>query len=219
MAIELRKEGDKHRIDLAKRTDASKPFNSEIIINLDWSKGGSNLLGMIKSALSGGAIDLDLGCFIELRDGSQWCLDGLQFSHGRGGRRDQQTRQGCYTQKPFVWHNGDDRGGSSMSGENISVNPAQIGSIKRMLVYTFIYEGVARWSQTNAVAKVIVPGVETVEVKMGQQTSDRKFCAIASLDFGTDNSITVQKLVTFFNGHDDCARAYGWNFRFTPGTK
>lgn len=91
MAIELRKTGDKHRINLEK----TKAFPGEIKINLDWSKGG------FMKKLFGGAIDLDLGCFYELKDGTKMLIDGLQFSHGRGGRRDQVTRQGCYTQKPF----------------------------------------------------------------------------------------------------------------------
>lgn len=212
MAIELKKGGDTHRIDLTKRTGSN--LNGEIIINLDWSKGKSGFLGMFKSA-----IDLDLGCFYEMRDGTKMLIDGVQFSHGRGGSRERQTRQGCYTQPPYIWHNGDDRGGGSQSGENISVNPAGVNDIKRIIVYTFIYDGAARWAETDAVVKVSVPGTESVEVKMGQQSSDKKFCAIAELDFNGDNSITVKKLVTFHNGHADCDRAYGWGFNYTAGSK
>lgn len=212
MAIELKKGGDTHRIDLTKRTESV--LAGEITINLDWSKGKGGFLGIFKTA-----IDLDLGCFYEMRDGRKMLIDGLQFSHGRGGSKDQQTRQGCYTMPPYIWHNGDDRGTSSQSGENISVNPAGVNDIKRIIVYTFIFEGAARWAETNAVVKVIVPGVETVEVKMGQQTSDKRFCAIAQLDFNGDSSITVKKLVTFHNSHSDCDKAYGWGFNYSPGSK
>lgn len=210
MAIELKKGGDTHRIDLTKRTGSN--LNGEITINLDWSDGKSGSLGIFKNA-----IDLDLGCFYEMRDGSKMLIDGVQFSHGRGGNRDQQTRQGCYTKSPYIWHYGDVRSGGS--GETISVNPAGVNEIKRIIVYTFIYEGVARWAETDAVVKVTVPGVETVEVKMGQQNSDKKFCAIAQLDFNGDNSITVKKLVTFHNGHADCDKTYGWGFNYSPGSK
>lgn len=210
MAIELKKGGDTHRIDLTKRTGSN--LNGEITINLDWSDGKSGIFGMFKNA-----IDLDLGCFYEMRDGSKMLIDGVQFSHGRGGNRDQQTRQGCYTKAPYIWHYGDVRSGGS--GETISVNPVGVNEIKRIIVYTFIYDGVARWAETDAVVKVTVPGVETVEVKMGQQNSDKKFCAIAQLDFNGDNSITVKKLVTFHNTHTDCDRAYGWGFNYTVGSK
>ena len=105
MAIILEKNGDQHRINLEKTPNISK----EIVINLDWSKGGffKNLFGV--------AIDLDLGCFYELRNGKKMLIDGLQFSHGRGGDRHHVTRQGCYDRSPYIWHQGDDRGGSGES--------------------------------------------------------------------------------------------------------
>lgn len=210
MAIELKKSGDKHRIDLSKGGSAS---GKEIKINLDWSKGG---------ALNGsadGAIDLDLGCFYELRDGKRMLIDGLQFSHGRGGSKDSQTRQGCYTKSPYIWHQGDDRGASDESGETILVNPQGISNIKRIIVYTFIFQGVAKWDETDAVVKVSVPGNEDVIVKMGAQSSNKRFCAIASIEVGTDNSMEVQKLVTFHDNHSDCDRQYGWGFKYAPGSK
>lgn len=209
MAIVLEKSGDKHRINLTKVT--STP--GEIKINLDWSKGG------FFKRMFGGDMDLDLGCFYELRDGTKMLIDGLQFSHGRGGPRDKQTRQGCYTKAPYIWHKGDDRGGSSESGETILVNPTHISEIKRIIVYTFIYEGAAKWADTNAVVKVSVPGCEDVIVQMGQQSSLKKFCAIASIETGNDNTMTVQKLITFHDGHADCDRRYGWGFNYSPGSK
>lgn len=210
MAIVLEKSGDQHRINLEK---GSSSFSGEIVINLDWSKGG------FLKQMFGNPVDLDLGCFYELRDGSKMLIDGLQFSHNRGGNRHQVTRQGCYDQKPFIWHQGDDRGGGSSSGETILVNPKGVNDIKRIVVYTFIFEGVAKWAETNAVVKVKVPGNEDIIVEMGQHSSNKRFCAIAELDFGGDNSITVKKLVTFHDSHSDCDRQYGWGFNYKPGSK
>ena len=211
MAIILEKGGDTHRINLEKRE--GKPVLGEIVINLDWNKGG-----FLKS-LFGGAVDLDLGCFYELRNGQKMLTDGLQFSHNRGGDRHHVTRQGCYDKAPYIWHQGDDRGGGSSSGETIYVNPAGINEIRRIVVYTFIYEGVAKWTDTNAVVKVTVPGNEDVVVEMGHQITNKKFCAIAQLDFAGDNSILVKKLVTFHDGHRDCDKTYGWGFNYSPGSK
>lgn len=206
MAIILEKGGDTHRINLEKREN--KSLAGEIIINLDWNKGG------FFKGLFGKAVDLDLGCFYELRNGQKSLIDGLQFSHGRGG-----DRQGCYDNEPYIWHQGDDRGGGSSSGEVILVNPTGVNEIKRIIVYTFIYEGVAKWSETNAIIKIKVPGYEDVVVEMGQQFSNKKFCAIAELNFGSDNSITVKKLVTFHDGHSGCDKQYGWGFNYSPGSK
>ena len=154
-----------------------------------------------------------------MRDGKKMLIDGLQFSHGRGGDRHHVTRQGCYDHAPYIWHQGDDRGGGASSGEIILVNPNGVSQIKRIIVYTFIYEGVAKWSETNAVVKVKIPGSDDVIVKMGQQSSTKRFCAIAQLDFGTDNSITVKKLVTFHDSHSDCDKVYSWGFNYSPGSK
>lgn len=211
MAIILEKGGDTHRINLEK--PSGRPLTGEIVINLDWNKGG-----FFKN-LFGNAVDLDLGCFYEMRDGKKMLIDGLQFSHGRGGDRHHVTRQGCYDHAPYIWHQGDDRGGGASSGEIILVNPNGVSQIKRIIVYTFIYEGVARWSETNAVVKVKIPGSDDVIVKMGQQSSTNRFCAIAQLDFGTDNSITVKKLVTFHDSHSDCDKVYSWGFNYSPGSK
>ncbi|WP_302616325.1 hypothetical protein [uncultured Muribaculum sp.] len=114
---------------------------------------------------------------------------------------------------------GDDRGGNAESGETILVNPAGASNIRRIIVYTFIYEGAAQWAQTDAVVKVSVPGNEDIIVKMGEQSSNKRFCAIASIEIGDDNSLEVQKLVTFHDGHSDCDRRYGWGFNYAPGSK
>ena len=199
MAIILEKGGDTHRINLEK--PSGRPLTGEIVINLDWNKGG-----FFKN-LFGNAV------------GKKMLIDGLQFSHGRGGDRHHVTRQGCYDHAPYIWHQGDDRGGGASSGEIILVNPNGVSQIKRIIVYTFIYEGVAKWSETNAVVKVKIPGSDDVIVKMGQQSSTKRFCAIAQLDFGTDNSITVKKLVTFHDSHSDCDKVYSWGFNYSPGSK
>lgn len=211
MAIILEKSGDSHRINLEK--GGSALAQGEIIIHLDWSRGG-----FLKSLL-GKSIDLDLGCFYEIRDGKKSLIDGLQFSHGRGGDRHQVSRQGCYDKPPYIWHQGDDRGGGSSSGEIILVNPIGVSSIRRIVVYTFIYEGVAKWSETNAVVKVKAPNNEEIVVEMGQQSSKKPFCAIAQLDFETDGSMLVKKLVTFHDGHSDCDKTYGWGFQYSEGSK
>lgn len=211
MPIVLEKSGESHRINLEK--PSGRAFSGEIVINLDWNKGG-----FLKS-IFGKAVDLDLGCFYEMRNGQKMVIDGLQFSHGRGGDRHHVTLQGCYDQSPYIWHQGDDRGGGASSGETILVNPVGVNEIKRMVIYTFIYEGAAKWSETNAVVRVKVPGNEDVVVEMGTQYSQKKFCAIAALDFSGDNAVTVRRLITFHDGHSDCDKTYGWGFTYTPGTK
>lgn len=201
MAIRLEKSGDKHRINLEKGISTL----GEIVINLSWNQGGDN------------PMDLDLGCFYELKGGSKRLIDGLQFSRGRGGSRDQKTNQGSYDHHPYIWHTGDDRTGGS--GETILVNPKGINEIKRMTIYSFIFEGAAKWSETDAVVSIKVPGQEEVLVELGKQTTNQRFCAIAGLEFGGDNSIEVKKLVTFHDRHSECDAVYNWGFKYNAGSK
>lgn len=210
--ITLEKKGDTHAIDLSKRGDT---LSKEITVNLNWSKGSKK--GFF-SGLFNKDIDLDLGCFYELNNGEKTVIDGLQFSQGRGGARDRYTLQGRYTDTPWIWHAGDDRGQSAGSGENILINPQGVADIKRIVIYCFIYDGVARWQETNAVVTIKVPGNPDIEVQMGQQHSYHKFCAIAEINFHP-NSMQVKKLITFHNSHGDCDKAYRWGMKWTSGSK
>ncbi|MDR2621983.1 MAG: stress protein [Dysgonamonadaceae bacterium] len=213
MAIKLEKTGDTHKIDLTKRDNSAQ---KEIVINLNWSQG--NQSGWSKFWSGDKSIDLDLGCWYELQNGTKSCIDGLQFAHGQGGNKNQVTRQGCYTQRPWIWHSGDDRSGSAGDGENILINPQGASELKRITVYTFIYDGVAKWAETNAVVTVKVPGNPDIIVEMGKQYSLEKFCAIAEILFDS-NSMTVKKLVTFHNGHNGCDKQYGWGMQWRAGSK
>ncbi|MET4141206.1 stress protein [Pedobacter sp. UYP1] len=212
--ITLKKQGDSHSIDLSKKGDS---ILKEITINLNWSQG--NKKSFFSNLFNNNAeVDLDLGCFYELNDGQKNVIDGLQFSKRRGGSKDKLTLQGRYTDTPWVWHTGDDRGQSAGSGENILINPKGIHDLKRIVIYCFIYDGVAKWEETNAIVNIEVPGSPAIEVEMGRQSSQHKFCAIAEILF-TSTSIKVKKLTTFHNSHGDCDKSYNWGMKWTSGAK
>lgn len=221
--IVLEKSGDTKRINLVK--DSSGNTNSnEIAINLNWTQekkeeNSSGFFGSLKKMFNRSeGIDLDLGCFYELRNGNKMVIDGIQFSHGKGGNRTQLTNQGRYTGQPWVWHSGDDRSGAG-EGENIFLNPVGISELKRLTIYCFIYEGVANWAQTNAIASIKVPGNPDIIVEMGQQLSNKMMCALAEINFDGSEAITVKKLLSFHNGHSDCDKSYNWGMQWTTGSK
>jgi tellurite resistance protein TerA len=134
------------------------------------------------------------------------------------GPRDRATRQGCFVGQPWVWHQGDDRTGSAVSGETIFVNPQGIKELQRLVIYAFIFEGAAGWGSTDAVVTIKAPGHE-VTINMGQQSDRRTFCALAELTFSGSNEVSIKKLMTFHEGHEDCDTAYGWGFRYGVGGK
>jgi tellurite resistance protein TerA len=212
--ITLEKQGDVHKIDLTKKTDG---VSKEIRINLNWWQGKQS--GWSKFWKGDTSVDLDLGCWYELRDGAKSCIDGLQFAQGQGGDKYQLTRQGCYSQKPWIWHSGDDRSGLAAEGENMLVNPQGIADLKRLTIYCFIYEGAVKWAETNAVVTIKTTGNPDIVVEMGKQYSAQNFCAIAEILFDTDQSMTVRKLVTFHSGHADCDKTYNWGMQWRAGNK
>lgn len=184
----------------------------EILINLNWNqeppegekKGGffSKLLGGGKK----GGIDLDLGCLFEMQSGEKGAIQPLGNSFG------------AFDYPPYILHLGDDRTGAWAQGENMKINLAHLNQLKRVLIFTYIYEGVPNWASTDGVVTVKVPGQPDIEVQMGSQMDSRNFCALTMFDFGS-GGINVSRLVTFHEGHPDCDKAYGWGLRWVAGAK
>ena len=199
--VTLKSKGDSFAIK-------SKSASGELLINLNWNQHPQGAKkGFFSKILGGGeAIDLDLGCLFEMNNGIKGAIQPLGNSFGN------------FNQPPYIFHLGDDRTGALSEGENMKVNLAHINQLKRILVFTYIYEGVPNWASTDAIVTINVPGQPVLEVPMGSQMDSRNFCAIAMLDFmGTD--INISRLVSFHNGHPECDREYGWGMRWVAGRK
>lgn len=202
MAINLQK-GQK--VSLQKNTSSGL---GEILVNLNWNSGTQNK-GIFKSLFGGGqqGIDLDLGCLYELKDGRKGAVQALGNSFG------------SLAQPPYVSLDGDDRTGAAVAGENLRINGNQISNIKRILVYTFIYEGVANWQQANATVTIKYPGAEDLIVKMDSYNSNQMMCALALLENVNDETFSVEKIVRFFDGHPMMDQAFNWGLRWMSGSK
>ena len=182
----------------------------EVSINLNWHQQPpakkQGLLASIFGGGSSGGIDLDLGCLYELNDGEKGCVQALGNAFGSLSRA------------PWIALDGDDRTGSSAGGETLRVNGKMASKIRRILVYTFIYEGVANWQQADGVVTVKCPGSPDIIVRMDEYGSSKGMCAIAMLENSND-TFSVEKLVHFFSGHKSMDKAYHWGLRWTAGSK
>ena len=183
----------------------------EISINLNWhQQPQTKKQGLLASIFGGGGgaggIDLDLGCLYELQDGEIGCVQALGNDFGSLLRR------------PWIALDGDDRTGSNAAGETLRVNGKMASKIKRILVYTFIYEGVANWQQADGVVTVKCPGSPDIIVRMDEYGSSKAMCAIAMLE-NINDTFSVEKLVHFFSGHKSMDKAYHWGLRWEPGSK
>lgn len=198
MAINLQK-GQK----VSLKKGASSAGLGEILVNLNWN---AKPKGFLAGLLSSG-IDLDLGCLFELKDGSKGAVQALGNAFGSLNR------------PPFVALDGDDRTGAAAAGENLRINGNEIKNIQRILVYTFIYEGVANWKQADATVTLKYPGAEDLIVKMDTFNSSNKMCGLALLENVNDETFSVEKIVQFYQGHEDLDRAFGWGLRWRAGRK
>ena len=182
----------------------------EISINLNWhQQPPAKKQGLLASIFGGGGsggIDLDLGCLYELKDGEKGCVQALGNAFGSLSRA------------PWIALDGDDRTGSSAGGETLRVNGKMASKIRRILVYTFIYDGVANWQQADGVVTVRCPGSPDIIVRMDEYGSSKGMCAIAMLENSND-TFGVEKLVHFFSGHKSMDKAYHWGLRWTAGSK
>ena len=120
---------------------------------------------------------------------------------------------------PYIALDGDDRTGAAAAGENLRINGNQIAKIKRVLVYTFIYEGVANWQQADAVVTIKYPGAEDLVVQMDHYNSKELMCGLALFENINDETFSVEKIVQFYPGHPALDKAFGWGINWKPGRK
>ncbi len=176
----------------------------EIVINLNWSQPPQKT-GFFSRFMNKG-IDLDLACLFELTNGSLGAIQALGNHFGNLDRA------------PYIALDGDDRTGAVAAGETIRVNGKFTDKIRRILIYTFIYEGAANWEEAKGVVTVNCPGSPELIVRMDEYGSRKHTCAIALLE-NVGGTFSVEKVVEFFDDSEQMDRAFDWGLRWTVGRK
>jgi tellurite resistance protein TerA len=120
---------------------------------------------------------------------------------------------------PFISLDGDGRTGESAEGETLRINGSMIANIKRILVYTFIYEGATNWQQTNGIVAIKYPGGEDIIVRLDEYGSDLVTCGLVLFENQKNETFSVEKRIRFFNGYEALDRAFGWGMRWISGEK
>jgi len=193
---------EKPSISLAKRDNFG-----EIKINLNWNQTRTESGGMFGGMFSKSkGIDLDLGAFVELQDGSKGVIQALGNTFGR------------LNSEPFVELQGDDRTGQATEGEWLHINGREWKNIRQVLVFAFIYEGVASWDKTDGVVTLHIPEQPPIETRLTEGSNRHNMCAIARL-VNENGTIKVERINQFFSGHKDMDNALGWGFRWSAGSK
>lgn len=176
----------------------------EIVINLNWSQPApaTGFFARFKS----NAIDLDLACLYELKNGDIGAIQALG------------NHFGTLSSAPYIALDGDDRTGSVAEGETLRVNGKFLNKIRRILVFTFIYEGAANWEEAKGVVTVKCPGSPELIVRMDEYGSKKGTCAIALLE-NVGDTFSVEKIVRFYRDSQEMDEDFDWGLRWTAGRK
>lgn len=194
---------EKPVISLTKRDDFG-----EIRVNLNWHRGGgAPAKGFLQGIFnSNKGIDLDLGAFVALNDGSRGVIQALGNNFG------------SYHSEPYVQLQGDDRTGDVSDGEWMHINGREWKHVKEVLIFAFIYEGVPSWGSTDGIVTINVPGQAPIETQMNEGNDRKNMCAVARL-VNESGNIKVERINRYFSGHKEMDEAFGWGFRWKAGSK
>lgn len=199
--ITLEKKGEKKLLSLEKKE------GQRIRINLNWDSKGPDQQpkkGFFSSLLGGGGnVDLDLGCMFEMKDGHKGVIQPL------GGYL------GSESSSPFILLDKDDRSGSASDGENMTIFRPEL--LKRVLIFSFIYEGTARFSDVNG-RLTINTGTEEITIKLDNPEAGKKFCAVGLFE-NHGNGLELSKQEIYFDNHKPCDEHYNFGFSWKAGRK
>lgn len=195
---------EKSTISLTKKDDYGK-----IGVNLDWHKDTTKQNAGLLGGLFGGGnkdVDLDLGAFVRLKNGDVFVIQALGNSFGS-------LNMPCYVQLM-----GDDRTGTSQDGEWLYINGSQWNQIDEVLIYAFIYEGVASWDKTDGVVRIHVPDQPVIETRLTEGDNRKTLCGIARI-VNEHGAIKVERINRYFKHQGELDDAYGWGFNWSRGKK
>lgn len=190
-------------VSLEKKDSASGTMR----VNLNWDQNPDGKQSAWKTFMNGpSSIDLDLGCLVQMQSGEVGVIQALGDSFG-----------GLHV-PPYVMLDKDDRSGASTDGENLFINLDHFSEIKRILVYSFIYQGAPSWEKAKGVVTIHPVGGTPIEVKLDETREGLGMCGIAMIE-NDNGSVKIQRVVQYFDGHESLDRTFGFGLRWVAGSK
>lgn len=177
-------------------------------VNLNWNTKPKTGNGGFLSGIFGGnkGIDLDLAAYVQLKNGRRFIIQALGETFGN------------LDYPPYVKLLGDDRTGAQSEGEWLEINGKHIDEIEEIIIFTFIYEGVANWNETDGKVTLYIGDNPPVETILTEGNNRLPMCAIARIR-NEGNGLSIERLNRYFSGHKDMDKAYGWGFNWVRGEK
>ena len=165
-------------------------------------------MGLIKKATRQG-VDLDLGCFFLLKDGTRGILQSFGDLHGNLNRM------------PYIELSADERTGNKQGDDEfLTINGSKWDQIEKVLVYTYIYEGATDWSQIcpEITIDLRLEGEPPLTVTPKLKTKKMTVCALASLK-NVKDGIRITTHGEYFTSQASMDRAFGFGLEWEDGAK
>jgi len=182
-------------------------------INLNWtSQHQQQRTGLFGRKRGGGGLDLDLSCFFELADGRIGSVRALDRSFG------------ALDGPPFIRLDQDDRTGSSTTGENLDINLDFASQLRRILVFTSIYDGANDFRGVHATATLYPMNCPPIEMTLDGCMDNSRDAVLAHIE-NINGELVVRREGTFIRppagrpgaGIIEIAQRYNWDFGFKAG--
>ncbi len=183
----------------------------KMTVDLTWdqpderAKRTGGLLGKILPKKKKQA-DFDIGALYELRDGSIGAVQSLGDVTGE------------IDEPPYIALASDDDRTGKTSGEQLVINGDHWSEISRILIYAFIYKGVANWAQANANVTISFEDDIPLSVQPSADREDRNMCAVAMLE-NNNGGLIVSRVHDYFPGHLEMDRAFGFGIAWEKEDK
>lgn len=153
------------------------------------------------------AVDLDLGCLYELKNGKRGAIQGFGNNFGD------------LENAPFIQLSNDERTGEAEGeDEMIAVNGTKWDEIKRIVIYVYIYDGADSWACVKPQIQVRVPEENPMIVSLGAKKQELSLCAVAGLE-NVRGGIKMTNYLEYFPGHLSMDRAFGFGLSWEDGQK
>ncbi|MFE0099957.1 Tellurium resistance [Streptomyces sp. NPDC059009] len=151
-------------------------------------------------------VDLDLGCLYELTDGAKGVVQPLGNFFG------------SLNSPPYVKGSGDDRFGSG-SGETLFVNLDHRDSIKRLLVFVYIYDQTPAFDRTHAKVTLYPSNGPRIEINLDERAPQARSCAVVSIENHKGELIVTREVKFVYGFQSELDRLYGWGMKWGRGYK
>ena len=181
-----------------------------IVIGGQWdnvkAQSGGFFSRFIKKTTHQG-VDLDLGCLYELQDGSRGAIQAFG------------NKFGSLDSAPWIALSGDERTGDTQGDdEEIAINGRYWDKIKRIVVYMYIYDGAAKWSDIKPHIMLDIPGENDLAVVLSDHDDTLPLCAVGGLE-NVRGGIKLTNYTEYFPGHREMDAAFGFGLDWGDGHK